>query len=103
MYTHFHPRSPNPPKNRQRVTTPKRKHPALKGQVLKIKTLWTAGRSFQTLMSWTAGALACDLSRVVQPPSAVAQNVIILPLQTKDEYTLPQTLPTATKKLRPSA
>jgi hypothetical protein len=28
MYTHFHPRSPNPPKHRQRVATPKYKNPA---------------------------------------------------------------------------
>jgi hypothetical protein len=29
MYTHFHPRSPIPPKNRQRVATPKCKNPVL--------------------------------------------------------------------------
>ena len=80
MYTHFHPRSPNTPKNRQRVATPKHKHPALNGRVLKNKKPCgpQAGPQSSPVLAWLGReALACDaFAFVAQALLPVARSLV---------------------------
>ena len=91
MFTQFHPRSPNPPKNRQRVAAPTCKHPA-SSRVLKINC-GTAEPAPELVERASSPALSRASSCLRQPISSYKQNTKLIyhqfsPPQQKKSVTL---------------